>query len=936
MKYLIALVAASLWAQAPTPSPIAGGAGGGGGGGSVTGVTASSPLASSGGSAPNITLSLTNFVQNNQANTYGAFLQNLSASGLVAPSGGTNPATCAVGQVFFNTAATAGQNWYFCTATNTWTQQLNSGGGTSIPNTPYNSATPFVVGYNSGSNFLIQMALGSVSLTDYYSLGHTVSFANLPVASMVPGATSGTPVVYVVYDCLTTACTAGSGTILGYLSSDGTAWSVVNTTPAGGGGINVKAAPYYASGSITTTTTSGTTSPGTSVTLAAAIDFANNEGIYIPGAGALNSVGGTITRSAGGTATGTGLCFVDATNGTGGSGARGTIPVTSGSFAGATVTITSPGYNYTGLPTTWAVTLDTATTCSGTITTTGGALVASPYVGTVTAGGSTTTLTITPATTTSVSSGTVVSHDDSAAIQAAVTAAGTAGYGSILFPVGVYNANNCLATNSSVVSFPTIIQNPNYVTTPIVQIMLHGDIDGGWLPSGTSNNSAPIIQTTCSAGNLFGLQASGIGGSGFSAVEPAIDKLILRSYTNPSVTMWGVATAAQSYGGTVRIDTGSIPTVAPTNANGIGVITTGPFNTNENLWENVYIAGYFEAFRAGSHTDLKHFWSWFNWYALTIDDNNTGLDHPIYVDWLDTEQDKFLLSPNIGTSVNQYVYVQHWQVEQDSGVATGISWMSPATACNDAGNFLHGHVYYESDQGGFTKSGCKSIAVDPLDFNGQATQITSLGTTAGTVGFTAENLNTAGFTYFHFNDATGTSAGVIGYNNSGASPASVFQLGPNGSSDNMNFITTASSTVRGTITSAGLFEWGSAQQFQVSTGGAVSTTASASAATYLSATNCSSSASPAVCGSAAAGSFTVAASATTEVVDTSAVTLNSQIFVQEDSSLGTKLGVTCNTGDTIAVDAPKVTARSAATSFTVTVTGTVTTNPACYSYFIVN
>lgn len=43
------------------------------------------------------------------------------------------PATCAVGQLAFITNATAGQNIYECSATNTWTQQLNSGaGGASI------------------------------------------------------------------------------------------------------------------------------------------------------------------------------------------------------------------------------------------------------------------------------------------------------------------------------------------------------------------------------------------------------------------------------------------------------------------------------------------------------------------------------------------------------------------------------------------------------------------------------------------------------------------------------------------------------------------------------------------------------------------------------------------------------------------------------------
>ncbi len=100
----------------------------------------------------------------------------------------------------------------------------------------------------------------------------------------------------------------------------------------------------------------------------------------------------------------------------------------------------------------------------------------------------------------------------------------------------------------------------------------------------------------------------------------------------------------------------------------------------------------------------------------------------------------------------------------------------------------------------------------------------------------------------------------------------------------------------------------------------------------LTATNCTSSASPAVCGSAAAGTVVVAAAATTVVVNTTAVTANSEIFVQYDSSLGTKLSVTCNT----TAEVPAVTARTAATSFTITIPVGPTTNPACYSYSIVN
>jgi len=43
-----------------------------------------------------------------------------------AKSGAVLPASCGVGEQFFKTDATAGQNLYLCTATNTWTQLMGT------------------------------------------------------------------------------------------------------------------------------------------------------------------------------------------------------------------------------------------------------------------------------------------------------------------------------------------------------------------------------------------------------------------------------------------------------------------------------------------------------------------------------------------------------------------------------------------------------------------------------------------------------------------------------------------------------------------------------------------------------------------------------------------------------------------------------------------
>ena len=102
---------------------------------------------------------------------------------------------------------------------------------------------------------------------------------------------------------------------------------------------------------------------------------------------------------------------------------------------------------------------------------------------------------------------------------------------------------------------------------------------------------------------------------------------------------------------------------------------------------------------------------------------------------------------------------------------------------------------------------------------------------------------------------------------------------------------------------------------------------------YSTTTNCADSAGDAACAAAPAGSVVIDAADTNTVVSTTAVTPDSQVVIQEDSSLGTRLSVTCNT--TIA-RTYVVTARTAGVSFTVTASAAPVANPACLSYFLVN
>lgn len=66
-----------------------------------------------------------------------AWGQISNAPALLGQKGTTTPTNCQIGQLFFDTNATAGQNVYGCTSANTWTLQGGAGGGdVSVSGTP--------------------------------------------------------------------------------------------------------------------------------------------------------------------------------------------------------------------------------------------------------------------------------------------------------------------------------------------------------------------------------------------------------------------------------------------------------------------------------------------------------------------------------------------------------------------------------------------------------------------------------------------------------------------------------------------------------------------------------------------------------------------------------------------------------------------------------
>jgi hypothetical protein len=87
------------------------------------------------------------------------------------------------------------------------------------------------------------------------------------------------------------------------------------------------------------------------------------------------------------------------------------------------------------------------------------------------------------------------------------------------------------------------------------------------------------------------------------------------------------------------------------------------------------------------------------------------------------------------------------------------------------------------------------------------------------------------------------------------------------------------------------------------------------------------------CGSASAGSVGLSTGARSILISTTAVTAQSQIFIQEDASLGSALGVTCdpNPGRSYLI-----VNRTPGVSFEIVASSTPAGAPACLSYHILN
>ena len=151
---------------------------------SITGTTGNVTVTNGDGVAGNPTLDLgLTAVQTDQANTFGAFLQDFAASTARIPNAATLPATCALGEIYAdNNETPAGQQVYFCSATNTWSKIGDGGGGGGI--TSLNTLTAATQTFATPGTAGTAPAWSSVTNT------HTLNIPLAATASVTAGLLS--------------------------------------------------------------------------------------------------------------------------------------------------------------------------------------------------------------------------------------------------------------------------------------------------------------------------------------------------------------------------------------------------------------------------------------------------------------------------------------------------------------------------------------------------------------------------------------------------------------------------------------------------------------------------------------------------------------------------------------------------------------------------
>jgi hypothetical protein len=135
---------------------------------------------------------VTNAAATNASNTFTAGTQNFRGATHTLPAvtglTAAKPGTCTVGEMYFATDATAGQNWYYCTATNTWTAQVAGGGSVGIGLNGTTQGTYNTLNLITSAGMIWQLTPGGQTLNITPALDSAIVPSKVAADTYAPGA----------------------------------------------------------------------------------------------------------------------------------------------------------------------------------------------------------------------------------------------------------------------------------------------------------------------------------------------------------------------------------------------------------------------------------------------------------------------------------------------------------------------------------------------------------------------------------------------------------------------------------------------------------------------------------------------------------------------------------------------------------------------------
>ena len=319
-----------------------------------------------------------------------------------------------------------------------------------------------------------------------------------------------------------------------------------------------------------------------------------------------------------------------------------------------------------------------------------------------------TTMVVSTATSSSLSTGSVIQHDETSAFNLAVTnlAALPVHGGNIYGPDGIYLVNGPLQDTSGANAIIPMPKIANYATGTLVDIAIKGYTAPNW----DTSASGMVIMTSAPTGNLFGGYDSATGGGypPLTNVKLSFENVTLRAPANPGVVMInGTNLMALSVS---HILVNTTTSALPTNTAGGAIYMPALLNEVENFADDVQIGGYGTAWRMTEHTRGGS--------VFAVNSINCFV--------FDSGKNSTAPSTYNGNSVSiQYLWTENCTNSIVGGtspiainVLTADLEQSGTYDILDASNYLHGSINYlnpyNSSKCTVTKSGGSNLQLTPL------------------------------------------------------------------------------------------------------------------------------------------------------------------------------------------------------------------------------